>query len=127
MAVTVADDLAPHLRDGGRKSGATVSRPLAASFPPSAAAGYTDAVSTLATTMRTSALDDTPRIVCERCGQQFGCSRDRIIDCWCVAQPYQLPLPPEAGNFGDCLCPSCLRSVAEALAVGGYPRLPNDR
>lgn len=77
---------------------------------------------------RTSELDDTRRIVCERCGQEFGCARDRIIGCWCVGEPYRLPipLPPEAGNFSDCLCPSCLRAIAEALAGSGNPRLPDE-
>ena len=95
---------------------------------PSAVSGYADTVPTPATTTRTSVLDDTPRIVCERCGQQFGCSRNRIADCWCVAEPYRLPipLPPEAGNFGDCLCPTCLRAVAEVLAATANRQTPND-
>jgi hypothetical protein len=73
-------------------------------------------------------LGQPARMVCERCGQEFGCSRGRIGDCWCNAEPFRLPvpLPPEVGTFGDCLCPSCLRSLAEALAARGYPQLQND-
>jgi hypothetical protein len=54
---------------------------------------------------------------CERCGQEFGCSRDNIAACWCAGEPYRLPtpLPPEAGRFNGCLCPSCLRAVAKLL------------
>jgi hypothetical protein len=67
-------------------------------------------------------------MVCERCRQEFGCSRGRVTDCWCNAETYRLPvpLPPEAGTFGDCLCPSCLRAVASALAAKGNQRPQSD-
>jgi len=56
---------------------------------------------------------------CQRCGQEFGCSREDIDRCWCAAEPYRLPmkLPPEAGGFSGCLCPSCLRAVAEPARI----------
>jgi len=55
------------------------------------------------------------KINCERCGREFGCSRDAIDACWCAAEPYRLPmpLPPEVGRFVGCLCPSCLGTVAK--------------
>lgn len=61
--------------------------------------------------------DVVRRMTCERCGNEFGCRRGRSGGCWCGAEPYRLamPLPPEAGPFNDCLCPSCLRKVAETL------------
>jgi hypothetical protein len=54
------------------------------------------------------------RLTCERCGQEFGCSRDSIADCWCNAEPYRLPMPSpaEAGSSANCLCPACLREMA---------------
>lgn len=57
------------------------------------------------------------RIACERCGREFGCSRDSIAGCWCNAEPYRLPMPSRAGRFSDCLCPNCLREFA---ASSGY-------
>jgi hypothetical protein len=58
------------------------------------------------------------RIACERCGQKFSCARHNPAGCWCVAEPYRLPmpLPADAGSFDDCLCPTCLRTVAQSLA-----------
>jgi hypothetical protein len=61
------------------------------------------------------------RLTCERCGTEFGCSRGGWGSCWCEAESYRLPmpLPPEAGQFRDCLCLSCLREIAERLIEGG--------
>ena len=56
---------------------------------------------------------------CERCGREFGCSRDGIADCWCNAEPYRLLMPPRAGRFGNCLCPNCLREFAAQLRIPG--------
>jgi hypothetical protein len=59
------------------------------------------------------------RIACAKCGATFGCIPDAASGrCWCGAEPFRLPvpLPPEAGAFDDCLCPSCLREVARSLA-----------
>jgi ribosomal protein S14 len=57
------------------------------------------------------------RVICERCGKEFGCSRDAQDSCWCGAEPYWLPipLPREFGGFSDCLCPVCLRELAKLL------------
>ncbi|MGC2223863.1 MAG: cysteine-rich CWC family protein [Methylocella sp.] len=59
------------------------------------------------------------RITCERCGREFGCSRDGLADCWCNAEPYRLPMPPRAGRFGNCLCPNRLREFAAQLRIPG--------
>ncbi|MDE1973195.1 MAG: cysteine-rich CWC family protein [Hyphomicrobiales bacterium] len=57
------------------------------------------------------------RLACGRCGAEFSCERHNPAGCWCAAETYRLPmpLPTEAGTFDDCLCPSCLRLVAEML------------
>ncbi len=59
------------------------------------------------------------RLICEKCGQEFGCARDSIGECWCNAEPYRLPLPAPAaaGRAGDCLCPACLREAAAKARV----------
>jgi hypothetical protein len=61
------------------------------------------------------------RIVCDRCGSQFDCSPAIDSECWCVGEAFRLPmpLPPEVGNIRNCLCPSCLRLVAQALIAAG--------
>jgi hypothetical protein len=57
------------------------------------------------------------RVVCEGCGTEFHCTGNNRGDCWCAAEPYRLPTPLSAqiGDFTHCLCPSCLRKVAERL------------
>jgi Cysteine-rich CWC len=55
------------------------------------------------------------RLICERCGQEFGCARDNIAECWCNAEAYQLPLPAAGARTADCLCPACLRQAAARL------------
>jgi Cysteine-rich CWC len=76
-------------------------------------------------------LDDsrTPgrRMICERCATEFQCSRDDRGGCWCAAEPYRLPtpLPAEVGHFTDCLCPSCLRKIAERLMESRGTQAPN--
>jgi Cysteine-rich CWC len=55
------------------------------------------------------------RLICESCGQEFGCARDNIAECWCNAEAYRLPLPPAGGRTAGCLCPSCLRQAAARL------------
>ena len=54
------------------------------------------------------------RLVCERCGREFGCSPDDPGNCWCAAEPYRLTMPTSASRsqFRDCLCPSCLPALA---------------
>ena len=49
------------------------------------------------------------RLACARCGAAFDCGLGG--DCWCAAEPTQLPLPDGAAE--DCLCPACLRKAAE--------------
>lgn len=48
-------------------------------------------------------------LTCARCGASFGCNLNG--GCWCDAEPYRLPLPT---GGGDCLCPDCLRRLAQA-------------
>ncbi|MGA9895288.1 MAG: cysteine-rich CWC family protein, partial [Xanthobacteraceae bacterium] len=50
------------------------------------------------------------RLICESCGQEFGCRRDNISECWCNAEPYRLPMPVAGAQASadDCLCPACL-------------------
>jgi hypothetical protein len=52
------------------------------------------------------------RVICARCGADFGCSLDG--DCWCRHVAVRLPMPA-AGE--DCLCPHCLQS--ESVAHSG--------
>jgi hypothetical protein len=60
-------------------------------------------------------------LVCERCGVRFACRP--AGSCWCNHEAFRLPVPlPEPfTNFGDCLCPACLRHVAAALGGAGTP------
>jgi hypothetical protein len=55
------------------------------------------------------------RLVCEGCGQEFGCARDNIAECWCNAKAYRLPLPTAGTRAADCLCPACLGQAAARL------------
>jgi Cysteine-rich CWC len=50
------------------------------------------------------------QLTCGRCGAAFDCGLGG--DCWCAAEPFVLPMPPSEAS-GDCLCPACLRSMAE--------------
>lgn len=60
----------------------------------------------------------TRQLRCERCGTTFGC-RDQGEEgsCWCSREAFRLPVPlPEGvGPYADCLCPTCLRAVADEL------------
>jgi len=49
------------------------------------------------------------RVVCARCGAEFGCSRDDA--CWCTRVDVRLPL---ALADDDCLCPDCLQAFPVA-------------
>jgi len=51
------------------------------------------------------------RLACVRCNAVFECGLS--ADCWCAAEPYQLPMT--RAWLEDCLCPSCVRNAA-ALA-----------
>lgn len=58
---------------------------------------------------------------CERCGTTFGCRNTGDDRCWCSGEAFRLPMPlPEGvGPFAECLCPGCLRAVAEELRAKG--------
>ena len=54
--------------------------------------------------------------VCPRCGSDFVCSIDSIMDCHCmtvVLDAAQLKFI--ADNYEDCLCNGCLRSIQETI------------
>ncbi|HUC51182.1 MAG TPA: cysteine-rich CWC family protein [Xanthobacteraceae bacterium] len=55
------------------------------------------------------------RLICESCGEEFGCTRDNVGACWCNAELYRLPFPAPGARAADCLCPACLRRTAAAL------------
>lgn len=54
----------------------------------------------------------TRRLVCAKCGTEFGC--DLSGDCWCAAETARLPMPTAGG---DCLCRDCLRNKADMAAI----------
>ncbi|HXH47111.1 MAG TPA: cysteine-rich CWC family protein [Bradyrhizobium sp.] len=51
------------------------------------------------------------RLVCSRCGTEFGC--DLSGNCWCAEETAKLPMPLEGE---DCLCRECLRKAAAQAA-----------
>jgi hypothetical protein len=53
-------------------------------------------------------------LTCAQCGAEFECG-SAAGHCWCFEEDYRLPMPP-AGSETDCLCPTCLRNHARALA-----------
>lgn len=57
---------------------------------------------------------------CARCGGVFECRPEG--GCWCADETFRLPLPgPRSplAAYDDCLCPACLRALAEAAAPHG--------
>lgn len=67
--------------------------------------------------------DANRTLVCERCGQSFGCTANGLAgSCWCSDAEFQLPvpLPADVGPYGDCLCPRCMTVVANELKAKGY-------
>ncbi|WFU26124.1 hypothetical protein QA649_07925 [Bradyrhizobium sp. CB1717] len=53
------------------------------------------------------------RLICARCGSEFGC--DLSGNCWCAEETARLPMPVKGE---DCLCRECLRkAAAEASAA----------
>ena len=59
------------------------------------------------------------RIACARCGASFDCgSGGRDGGCWCVDEPYRVPMPAVADAAEDCLCPDCLRAKAASVRHG---------
>jgi len=60
---------------------------------------------------------------CERCGTVFGCRNlSDGAPCWCATEtaPLPMPLPADAGQYEDCLCPRCLRELAAELRARGH-------
>nr|WP_082070167.1 hypothetical protein [Bradyrhizobium sp. LTSP885] len=51
------------------------------------------------------------RLVCANCSTGFSCTLGG--PCWCSDESFRLPMPTDGG---DCLCPSCLRKLAEQHA-----------
>ena len=60
-----------------------------------------------------SVREPSAKIRCTRCGAEFGC--DPAGDCWCKEETRRVPMP--ASDAESCLCPKCLR----ALANGARP------
>ena len=64
-----------------------------------------------------SDMDENSRrtLTCSRCDGAFGCNP--VGKCWCSDESFKLPspLPGTFASYGDCLCPKCLREVAEEL------------
>ncbi|NLS68339.1 hypothetical protein BSN85_23295 [Bradyrhizobium brasilense] len=55
----------------------------------------------------------SPRqLACTACGSEFSCSLTGA--CWCCDESFRLPMPTDGG---DCLCPACLRKLAEQQAA----------
>jgi hypothetical protein len=48
------------------------------------------------------------RLACSGCGAEFGCNPSG--PCWCSDESFHLPMPVDGG---DCLCPDCLRKMAQ--------------
>ena len=53
----------------------------------------------------------TRRLACEACGTEFGCNLSG--PCWCNDEAFRMPMPVDGG---DCLCPDCLRKLANRRA-----------
>jgi len=49
------------------------------------------------------------RLACARCGAEFSCNL--AGGCWCNDETFRLPMPTSAD--ADCLCPDCLRRMAQ--------------
>lgn len=49
------------------------------------------------------------RLACAHCGTEFACNL--AGGCWCNDASFRLPLPTSAS--ADCLCPDCLRRLAQ--------------
>ena len=52
------------------------------------------------------------RILCARCGADFGC--DSGGDCWCMHLDVRLPMP---AADQDCVCADCLRAAAKEFEM----------
>ncbi len=59
--------------------------------------------------------------ICESCGSEFGCGA-AVPGCWCTRM--KLSDETRAGlsiKFESCLCPNCLKALAEPYAELKYP------
>ncbi|KAA6182190.1 cysteine-rich CWC family protein [Thiohalocapsa marina] len=51
---------------------------------------------------------------CPRCGAAFECKVDDLRNCDCVAVKVSLPVLKHLQHeYEDCLCPACLRELAQ--------------
>jgi hypothetical protein len=50
----------------------------------------------------------TRQLACAHCGEVFSCNLNGA--CWCMDEAFVLPMPSDGG---DCLCPTCLRAMAQ--------------
>lgn len=52
-------------------------------------------------------------LVCQTCGEHFGCAAETgsAQACWCMAYPALLPLPTDSQG---CLCPPCLKKQIQS-------------
>jgi hypothetical protein len=66
-----------------------------------------------AASLMTNLLENQPtrRLACAGCGTEFNCSLSG--PCWCSDEAFRLPMPTDGD---DCLCPDCLRKLAEQRA-----------
>jgi len=56
--------------------------------------------------------------ICGACGNSFKCSAPRR-GCWCESVAVdRATLAALREKFSDCLCPACLKHVAQAAAPG---------
>jgi hypothetical protein len=69
-----------------------------------------------AASLMTNGLENAPtrRLACAACGAEFNCSLSG--PCWCSEEAFRLPMPTDGV---DCLCPNCLRKLAEQRAGAG--------
>jgi hypothetical protein len=69
-----------------------------------------------AASLMTNGLENAPtrRLACAACGTEFNCSLSG--PCWCSEEAFRLPMPTDGV---DCLCPNCLRTLAEQRASAG--------
>ena len=56
---------------------------------------------------------------CPSCGTRFDCCAGR---CWCDEVPLADAVRAELGErYEDCLCPGCLRAIAQSRATSSCP------
>lgn len=55
---------------------------------------------------------------CPRCGARFDCKVDALEQCDCIDIELTLPLLQRLQQeYDDCLCPHCLRQLAESAGA----------